>query len=80
MRINTSRGHLPLQHLLRGSPSVRSLDCSDEALSKRLSTKCSDPQFPYLLPASSGYVFSGFAILGSAWIVYGTVGDNRHVG
>ena len=28
-------------------PSVRSLDCSDEALSKRLSTKCSDSRkFP----------------------------------
>ena len=30
MRINTSRGHLPLHHLLLKCPSVRSLDCSDE--------------------------------------------------
>ena len=36
MRIDTSRGHLLLLHLLLKIPSVRSLDCSDEALSKRL--------------------------------------------
>lgn len=44
-------------------PSVRSLDCSDEALSKRLFYKCSDSHYSHPMPALQG----GIASLGSAW-------------
>jgi len=71
--------HIPRTSTIASSatwiPSVRSLDCSDEALSKRLSTKCSDSHLSHPLHTIS----SGIATLGSAWTVNHTVGDNGHV-
>ena len=58
-----------------GVPSVRSSERRDEALSKRLSTKCSDSHFPrpmFTIPSS-------IATLGSAWSVNHSVGDNGYI-
>ena len=71
--------HIPRTSTIASSatwiPSVRSLDCSDEALSKRLSTKCSDSHYSHPMFTS----ISSIATLGSAWTVTLTVGDNGHV-
>lgn len=71
MRINTSRGHLPLQHLIQGNPSVRSLERIDEASSKRLYV-CR-LSFPPNARIVSGSAIIAITIRCLAWAVFSVI-------